>query len=249
MKIRHFLTFLVILLIIVSYTSFAQDIIYMRSGKKIEADVTEVSKMEIKYKEYNYLDGPVHIINPATVYMIRYQNGSEEFFDPDPRDPVEKKWVAKNNFYKYGNNKYFASFGIGHGPSYGWIGIRYQGRIGKELGFGWHVGGGMFPKLFNIDNTYLLYSGGLKFFYFRGLYVDIQYGTFLVVRNNRYDYNGDSYNKEVVLHGPSFTVGGDWFFNKYIGINAGIGISYDVHEVRLRPHVFPALEWGVICKW
>ncbi len=232
--------------------SLSQDMVYLRSGEKIEAKIEEVSKLDIKYKEYNYQDGPVHVINPATVYMIRYQNGTEEFFDPDPRDPVEKKWIAKNNFFKYGSNRYFASFALGHGPSYGWIGIRYQGRIGKELGFGWHVGGGIFPAMRNIDHTYFLVSGGLKFYYFRGLYIDLQYGTFLVARDNRYyDYSSPQYygTREVVLHGPSLTTGGDWFFNKYIGINAAIGFSYDVQQVRSGPHIFPALEWGVICKW
>lgn len=206
--------------------------------------------MEIKYVEFSYQDGPVHIINPKTVYMIRYQSGTEEFFEPDPRDPVEKRWVAKNNFYKFGCDTYYASFALGHGPSYGWIGIRYQGRVGKEQGFGWHLGGGVFPAIGNIDNTYFLYSGGLKFFFFRGMYIDLQYGTFLVARDNRYySYSYTHEEREVTLHGPSLTAGGEWFFNRYIGINAGIGMSYDVQEVRSGPHILPALEWGVIFKW
>jgi hypothetical protein len=220
----------------------------MRSGDKIEADVLEVSEMEIKYKEFNYPDGPVHIINPSSVYMIRYQNGTEQFFEQDRHDPKGKQWVDKQQYYKNGNNQYFASFAVGHGPSYGWIGLRYQGRVGKELGFGWHAGGGFFPKLFDIDNTYLMYSGGLKFFFYRGMYVDVQYGTFLVVNDYQYvEYY--SYEKEVVLHGPTFTVGGDWFFNRYIGLNGGFGFSYDVNTVLNGPNVFPAVEVGVICKW
>jgi len=246
--------FLAISLIVIPSLSFSQDIIYLRSGEKIEASIKEVSKAEIKYVEFNYQDGPIHIINPATVYMVRYKSGTEEFFQPDPHDPVEKKWLAKNNFFKNGCDKYFASFGLGHGPSYGWMGLRYQGRIGKEQGFGWHLGGGIFPNLgmFSIDHTYFLASGGLKFFFFRGMYIDLQYGSFLVIEDNRYyEYSNYHYYepKDVILHGPSLTFGGDWFFNKYIGINAGVGFSYDVQQVRSGPHIFPALEWGVICKW
>ncbi|MBE0646214.1 MAG: hypothetical protein IH596_00350 [Bacteroidales bacterium] len=256
MKTYLSITFLQICILSAPLIAVAQDMIYLRSGEKIEAKIEEVSKLDIKYKEYNYLDGPIHVINPATVYMIRYKSGTEEFFQPDPRDPVEKKWVSRNNFYKNGCNKYFASFAVGHGPSYGWIGIRYQGRIGKEIGFGWHAGGGIFPNLgmLAIDRSHFLYSGGLKFFFYRGMYVDLQYGTFMVIKDNRY-YNYDyssSYRyepKDVILHGPSMTCGGDWFFNKYIGINAAVGFSYDVQQVRSGPHIFPALEWGVICKW
>jgi hypothetical protein len=106
--------------------------------------------------------------------------------------------------------------------------------------------------MFSIDHTYFLASGGLKFFFFRGMYIDLQYGSFLVIEDNRYyEYSNYHYYepKDVILHGPSLTFGGDWFFNKYIGINAGVGFSYDVQQVRSGPHIFPALEWGVICKW
>jgi len=235
--------------LLLTFRSHSQDVIYMRSGEKIDAVVTEVSKMEIKYKEFQFQDGPVRAINPASVYMIRYSNGKEEFFRPDPHDPVEKKWVAKKSYYENGNNTYFASFALGHGPSYGWIGIRYQGRYGKELGFGWHAGAGVFPAMRNIDNTHFFYSGGLKFFYFRGLYVDVQYGSFAAVSET--DYNGWDYTtRDIVLYGPSFTTGLDWFFNRYIGINAAIGCSYDVNEVKQHGrHVFPAIEWGVVVKW
>lgn len=254
MKTSFFSTLFMICLVSFTHIAGAQDIIYLRSAEKIESKVTEVSALGITYKEFNFQDGPVRVINPADVYMIRYENGREEFFQPDPRDPVEKKWVARNNFYKNGNNRYFNSFAVGHGPSYGWIGIRYQGRIGMEQGFGWHAGGGIFPAIGNIDHTYFLATGGFKFFFFRGMYIDLQYGAFLVSRADYYyDYSYYPYPyyepKEVVLHGPSFTTGGDWFFNKHIGINGAIGFSYDVRQVRSGPHIFPAIEWGVIFKW
>ena len=231
-------------------TSFAQDQIYFLNGDKMEVKVTEVSKLEIKFIETAHPDGPVRVVNPADVYMIRYQNGKEEFFKHGRFDPLRKNWCATRKYFEQGNNQYFASFALGHGPSYGWIGLRYQGRIGKDLGFGWHAGGGLFPAIGSVDNTYFLYSGGLKFFFYRGWYIDVQYGTFAVRSDSYYDYETRLYkSREITLHGPSFTTGIDWFFNRYIGINAAIGVSYDVQEILGGPHILPAVEWGVVAKW
>jgi len=254
MKTNDSVWLTVLFLMVTPFLSLSQDMIYLHSGEKIESVVTEISDTDIKYKAYNFQDGPTRVVKPAQVYMIRYEKGNEEFFQKDPDLPSEKKLTPKNNFYKNGCDQYYASFALGHGPSYGWIGIRYQGRIGKEQGFGWHAGGGVFPAILDIDHTYFLYGGGFKFYYFRGLYIDLQYGRFMVARDDiyyeyLYPYTNYYEPREVVLHGPSFTAGGDWFFNKYIGINAAFGISYDVQQVRSGPPVYPALEWGVICKW
>jgi len=261
MKSRFFYTSLIITLYMITNLSFSQDVIFLRSGKKIDAKVLEISKENVKYKDFNDQDGPIRVLDSPEIYMIKYANGKEEVFpEPDytqtrPQGMMQrgKMFQGKNNFYKNGGDKYFASFAIGHGPSYGWMGLRYQGRIGKDLGFGWHAGIGIFPEMdfiVSIKNTYLLYSGGVKFFWHQGWYTGIQYGTFIVVVDDYWDYHYIySGPRERILHGPTLTTGIDHFFNKFIGINGAFGISYDVENLGLGPRVMPAIDVGVIVKW
>ena len=60
---------------ILSTSIWAQDIIVTIEAKKIEAKITEVSKSEICYKEFDNLDGPVFVIETKEINSIIYSNG------------------------------------------------------------------------------------------------------------------------------------------------------------------------------
>lgn len=64
---------------------FAQDIIVTTDAKKIEAQILEVSKSEIKYKEYDNLDGPTFIISTDEISSIIYKNGKVVLYN-QPND-------------------------------------------------------------------------------------------------------------------------------------------------------------------
>lgn len=78
----------ILLLIFTSTTicTFAQDIIVTRDAKRIEAKILEVSSSEIKYKEYNYQDGPLFILNTSEINTIIYQNGSVKIYGQDQQN-------------------------------------------------------------------------------------------------------------------------------------------------------------------
>lgn len=59
----------------VTLLTFAQDIIVTSDAQKIEAKITEVSKTEIKYKEWDNLDGPHFIIPTSEISSVIYSNG------------------------------------------------------------------------------------------------------------------------------------------------------------------------------
>lgn len=59
----------------ITITALAQDIIVTKDSKKIEAKITEVSKSEIKYKEFDYQDGPTFILGIDEIATIAYGNG------------------------------------------------------------------------------------------------------------------------------------------------------------------------------
>lgn len=63
-----------------SAISFGQDILVKRDSSKIEAKVLEIRPAEIKYKYFNYLDGPTLVVHKNEVAYIIYQNGQSEAF-------------------------------------------------------------------------------------------------------------------------------------------------------------------------
>ena len=58
----------------------AQDIIYKNNNETINAKIVEVTETVIKYKDFDYQEGPLRNISIAHVRKIRYQNGKEEIF-------------------------------------------------------------------------------------------------------------------------------------------------------------------------
>lgn len=69
-----------VLLILVLFCGFAnaQDTIVKSNGDRICAKITEVSTTEVKYKKFDFLDGPTFIENKSNIQLIKYSNGSEE---------------------------------------------------------------------------------------------------------------------------------------------------------------------------
>ena len=60
--------------------AFAQDIITLKTGEQIKARIIEVGVTEIKFKRFEMLEGPLHIVPKADVRMILYENGMKEEF-------------------------------------------------------------------------------------------------------------------------------------------------------------------------
>ena len=83
-----------ILAIIISAT--AQDIIVTNESKKIEAKITEVSKSEIKYKKFDYQDGPTFILSTDDIVTIIYANGEVVLYKNE-ESQKEKEAVEKAN--------------------------------------------------------------------------------------------------------------------------------------------------------
>ena len=79
----------VIILIVVAAMSlgaFAQDVIVTRDAKKIDAKILEVSKTEIKYKEFNYQDGPTFVLGVEDLNSIIYANGKVVIYKQEAVD-------------------------------------------------------------------------------------------------------------------------------------------------------------------
>ncbi len=62
----------------ISLTATAQDKIYTRNLKVIEAKVQSVDKKTVTYKKFANLDGPDYVISKRMVGRIEYENGTED---------------------------------------------------------------------------------------------------------------------------------------------------------------------------
>lgn len=59
----------------------AQDIIVTRDNKRIDANITEVSRDNIRYKKANSPDGPVFVMPVKDINSIVYNNGDVQTFE------------------------------------------------------------------------------------------------------------------------------------------------------------------------
>jgi len=203
---------------------FAQDIIVKGIGDEIKTKIIETTDQTIKYKEYDFQDGPIRNISISQVYMVIYENGRTEMFNsPEDQAQIEVQTPpeeTKNEDLPSGYKGTYFMLGAGVGRSYGGLGIRAQMRVGGNQGFGLHAGVGYYA------NAPVLATAGIKFFPWRDLYFNAQYGLVGVETTHGgsyyYDYNHD------VLWGSSFLTGVDLTWGSVVGLgfNAAIGATH-----------------------
>ncbi|MBO4645883.1 MAG: hypothetical protein J5642_05150 [Bacteroidales bacterium] len=70
---------LIILFVFCTF-SYGQDIIKTTSSTEIKAKVLEINESTIKYKKFDYQDGPIYTISKLEVVSIQYQNGTSDVF-------------------------------------------------------------------------------------------------------------------------------------------------------------------------
>jgi hypothetical protein len=69
-----------ILLSITCIAVNAQDVLFDNKGTEEKVKVLEINPTEVKYKRYDYLDGPVFIKSKSELFMIVFENGTKEIF-------------------------------------------------------------------------------------------------------------------------------------------------------------------------
>ena len=80
--------------VVLTCTSFAQDVIVTRDSKKIEAKVTEINVDNVRYKNFDNQDGPTYTLPKSNIVTIIYQNGQVEMFDTEAQT---QKPAGNNN--------------------------------------------------------------------------------------------------------------------------------------------------------
>ena len=165
---------------------FSQDIIFTKSQTEIKAKVLEITTDAIKYKEYDFLDGPTRNIVKSDVFMIEYSSGKKEFISDKENKDVNQQ-VNRNKKEKELETNEFPinriSLSPGLGMSYCVAGIRTQFRRSGKIDFGLDLTFGGERGLFS-DNqiTSTSTSGpqfglGLKWYFFKDLYINTSYSN------------------------------------------------------------------------
>jgi hypothetical protein len=247
----------------------AQDVIYKTNGDKINAKIIEIVDNLIKYKTTDNINGPVRNINSSEVFMIKYANGQEELFkEPKNTPPIKNIQSVENTKSVSGNevkkddkyfidnkNKYFTCFAFGYGQTYGGLGLKYQGRIGNIMGFGYHAGvGRVLDFSGNYKSSDLFWvNAGVKFFWFKGCYLDLSFGNVLNYAITMYFYDDfihrtSSWTRYGTAYGTSLLVGIDLFFGKHFGLNVAAGGAFNLTESSA-PRIFPTFDLGFIAKF
>jgi hypothetical protein len=116
-------TLLLIILGLIFSSSYSQDKIYRNNGKIVEAKILEIGSDEIRYKEFNNLDGPIYILETDKIKKIVFANGTSQQFHDNLKDPEryagQLKQAIKLNFlsplYGYTEIAFEKSTGVGRG--------------------------------------------------------------------------------------------------------------------------------------
>ncbi len=65
-------------------SAYCQDILYTSNGNKLMAKVLEINTKDIKYKDFNNIEGPTYVISKTDVVLIQYSNGVTEVINDNP---------------------------------------------------------------------------------------------------------------------------------------------------------------------
>lgn len=70
--------------------AYSQDVLYTTAGSKLKGKVTEINLKDIKYKDFNNLEGPTYVIAKTDVVLIQYSNGTTEVINDNPNTLAPK---------------------------------------------------------------------------------------------------------------------------------------------------------------
>ena len=91
---------LILFLVLLPSFLIGQDIIIKKNADEIKAKVVEVGMDNIKYKNFDNLQGPSYVIPRVEVFMIRYENGKRDVFKDEVQqqtkeNPKNKKSIEE----------------------------------------------------------------------------------------------------------------------------------------------------------
>jgi len=200
-------TFMIIATVLMSKNINAQDKIFLKSGDKIEAKITEVNIDNIKYKNFSNLNGPVFTIPKKDINKVVYENGESDIFKEEGfrRNRINADVLA----FTY-NGAFSASYER----------LNESGKFGYEIPINVHMTEGEFYGLTTGLNLKYYVSGSAKGFY---VGPTLALGVF----DYFYDYGDYDWGYEYAFSViPGAKLGYQLQINNLFGINLGGTVGY-----------------------
>lgn len=127
-------------ILLINGNGFSQDILTYKNGSEVKVKVTEVTQLEVKFKRYDNVDGPLYTVLKSDVLMIQYENGTQDRFSsqkdagavPSPAD--RELTDAGEERIRY-NGPRVGLTAIGSGSSNEWLSDNGYSSIISQ--FGW----------------------------------------------------------------------------------------------------------------
>lgn len=86
-----------ILCCVLIINTYAQDVIFLKSGEEIKSKVKEIKEQEIVYLKFENLDGPTYTILKSNILMIKYENGQKDILSND-QPATNEAFIVANSF-------------------------------------------------------------------------------------------------------------------------------------------------------
>ncbi len=90
------ITLLLTLVLCITQTIVAQDIIVTRNSERIDCKVEKVEETAIEYKRTDNPDGPVFVIPTSKIASILYANGTVQVFEQTTTEPTTQQKPLRN---------------------------------------------------------------------------------------------------------------------------------------------------------
>lgn len=96
----------IIFAILMIFSAFcnAQDTIVKRDGNRVLSKIIEISETEVKFKKFDFQDGPDFIENKSNIQSILYSNGLREEFKSPPVDNISEQKIINGDYYAQPEN-------------------------------------------------------------------------------------------------------------------------------------------------
>jgi|AntAceMinimDraft_16_1070373.scaffolds.fasta_scaffold09155_2 hypothetical protein len=216
---------------------FAQDIIYKKDKTEIQAKVLEIGVSEIKYKDYDNLNGPTIAIRKDEVIRIKYENGKIQVLTPDIyRANQESAILDKTQAAKFelfspltGNLTFCYERMLKVGTNLDFkIGI-----IGPGLGVADNIGSGVFVKAgpkFLVGQDFVI--PGMRYAHpLKGKYIkpEIIFSSFKIKNYPYYNNSTHSYEETDVRSNSlaiNIVFGRQWVLGNIMTLDIYSGIGY-----------------------
>ena len=131
----------------------AHDVIITHDAQRIDAVITEVSAVEVKYKQANFPTGPTFVVAIDDIATIIYSNGKVQAFQKKATQPVQQ-----SEYSPYGNQasqNYNDIFLLGAKPA-----KQKKQYLAPFIGMSAGMGGSFGPYYSSLDGAFSLDMAG-----------------------------------------------------------------------------------------